>query len=84
MLVAIAEILRVKGQQPRPKTPITPDMLAFFVSCLSSASSIISVTLCAAMLICLFAMLRKSAVRADHSQPLSYFSGPAQRYPYLP
>ena len=65
---------RANGVQPRPKSPITPDMLHFFVNALLCTESG-GATLRAAMLVCFIGLLRKCFVFADRSQPLSSFAG---------
>jgi hypothetical protein len=72
--IALSGARRTNSVTPRPKTPITPDMLLRFVQELSGRGST-SATMVAAMLVCFFAMLRKSSVCADAMQPLSSFSG---------
>ena len=72
--MVLAGARRMNGSQPTRKTPITPDMLAFFVSNLAVATSH-GATMRAAMLVCFFAMLRKSSVCGDRYSPLSSFAG---------
>jgi hypothetical protein len=72
--IALQAARRTNGVQPKPKAPITPDVLQFFVSSLSRSTSA-GAAMRAAMIICFFAMLRKCSVCADRTQPLSSFTG---------
>lgn len=72
--LALRGARRCNSAPPAPKAPITPDMLLRFMRELRGRSST-SATVAAAMLVCYFAMLRKSSVCADAMQPLSSFTG---------
>jgi hypothetical protein len=69
---------RENGRESRPKSPITPDMLVFFLANLNRDTSS-GATVAAAMLTCFFAMLRKGSVCADRSAGVSSFNGLLRR-----
>jgi hypothetical protein len=76
--VALQAARRTNGVPSKPKAPITPDVLQFFVASLSRSTSA-GAAMRAAMLICFFAMLRKCCVCADRTQPSLQLYGPAAR-----